>query len=681
LGLTPLSKVTVIAPRSEYPEVVRRLALFEQFHHVKDRERSFDPALEEMAVRAVGLYARAEDAVRDLSIPLAPGTLDVIFRGAKIPREDLDATDWDDLLTKAKDQLNPIAEKVKADKAALQGLTKEENDAQALRDALRAVSEFSVDLSTIGRLERVRTVLVVLDVAKVSELRKSLPGCVFVSQTLSETQNLALIASPASEAERVAEAMKVLKVKPLALPERLPQNPAEAYKRLDEEYEAAKRGRMEIETRLVQLKGEHQMKLLAMRELSELVKNTLDDVKMAGRMGRIAVISGFIPSRMDEDFRGTFGKWMTYTEPVTPHGENAKEAPTLLENNGLFKQFEIITKEQGTPGGHEVDPTPIISFVFPVFFGIMFGDLGHGLVLTLFAVLIRHRGTGSLRQWGNIFLGAGVSASVMGVVVGEFFGFSLYESLHIPGRTLLEIVQRPLGSQATLNPEGISVSLEIALLIGVAHLTTGLALDVAQAIRGGETVELVTESLPALTMYLSGVGFGLAFIGAGFSFNVFKTSNPAPLLGVPNSLLGSVSLTVVLASMIVIFAGKGIAIMAGKSHEGSAGSAFGNGAIEVFERISSYLANTISYVRLAIMLLIHAALLLAVNMLLAFPIYIAAVPIVIFNILIIVFEVVIVYIQDLRLHIYEFFTKFYQGTGTPFRKMFPDGVRIKVKWR
>jgi V/A-type H+-transporting ATPase subunit I len=162
---------------------------------------------------------------------------------------------------------------------------------------------------------------------------------------------------------------------------------------------------------------------------------------------------------------------------------------------------------------------------------------------------------------------------------------------------------------------------------------------------------------------------------------VLGTSKPAPLLGIPSSLLGGVSMVVVLISMVGVLAGKGIAILAGKSHEGSAASAFGDGAIEVFEKISSYLANTISYVRLAIMLLIHAALLLAVNMLLVFPIYESAVPVIIFNILIIVFETVIVYIQDLRLHIYEFFTKFYQGTGTPFRRILPDGVRVKVKWR
>jgi V/A-type H+/Na+-transporting ATPase subunit I len=305
-------------------------------------------------------------------------------------------------------------------------------------------------------------------------------------------------------------------------------------------------------------------------------------------------------------------------------------------------------------------------------------------VLTLFALLLRQRGKGSLRQWGNIFLAAGISASVVGVMVGEFFGFPLYQSLHIPGTALLDIVNRTAG-RPTLDLGGLYIALEVALLIGIAHLTTGLSLDVVQAAKEQDMVELVTEKLPALTMYLSGVGFGLSFIGAGFNFNVFKSTGPAPLLGpalgVSNSLLGSVSLAVVLASMFGILAGKGIAIMAGKSHGGSAAGAFGNGAIEVFERISSYLANTISYVRLAIMLMIHAALLLAVNMLLAFPAYIAIAPMIIFNILIIVFEVVIVYIQDLRLHIYEFFTKFYKGSGMPFRRILPEGVRTKIRWR
>ena len=680
LGLAPLSKVTVIAPRSEYEQVVRKLAQFGQFHPAEEGNQRFDPAVQDLAVRAVSLFARADEAVRDLSIPLGPGAIDVVFRGARVPREEVEATDWDDLLTNAEAQLAPIFEKVKADKDELQKAMKEESDVRALRDGLEAVSKLSLDVGAVNKLERVKVSLAVVDNSGLQEFRASLPDLVFLAQALSEKESLVLVASPASDSARVLKVMKALDVKPMSLPGHLPQNPAQAFTQVDKQLQAAAESRAAVEARLAALGKEHQTRLLAVRELAEIAKGTLDQVRTAGGMQRLAVVSGYIPSRMDAEFKSSFDNWMVHSEPARSDHGGGEPVPTLMENAGTFRQFEAITREQGTPGGHEVDPTPLVSFVFPVFFGIMFGDLGHGLVLAAFALLLRARGTGSLRQWGNIFLAAGISACVVGAMVGEFFGFPLYESLHLPGGALLEIVQRSAG-QASLSQAGLNVALVISILIGVAHLTTALSLDVVQAVKGHETVELLTEKIPSLTMYIFGVGFGISFIGAKYNFNVMGSTGAAPLLGAPNALVGTVSIAGVVASMLVLLTGKGIAVMTGKLHEGSAGSAFGNGAIEVFERISGYMANTISYVRLAIMLMIHAELLLVVNMLLGFPIFVAAPMMFVFNILIIVFEVLIVYIQDLRLHVYEFFTKFYKGTGTPFRKLLPDRQRVTIKWR
>jgi len=54
--------------------------------------------------------------------------------------------------------------------------------------------------------------------------------------------------------------------------------------------------------------------------------------------------------------------------------------------------------------------------------------------------------------------------------------------------------------------------------------------------------------------------------------------------------------------------------------------------------------------------------------------------VVILNLLIIIFEGLIVYIQDLRLHLYEWFTKFYGGTGTPFKQLQPYAIRSEIEW-
>lgn len=675
MGVASLSRVTVIAPRSDFEEVAKQLAKFEEFHPYRQSEPVFDQALQELDVRAVRLFAQADQATKDLSIQLMPGSVDVVFRGVKIEGNDFDAHDWKDLLSKAEALLSPVNEEVRVHRNSLQAAAKELAETEGLMQALGVVSGFSADIGSVSGAKRIKVSIAVVDNKTLPELQKSLSELIFVSQPVSEERSLVLVAAPMSEAQRVERTMKALEVKQLVIPEGLPQNPAAAYAELAKKHESARNSLASEEAQLAFLREKYGTLILSVRELAEAAKNMLDEIRSAGGMKRFALLSGYIPSKRENEFRKSFSRWMVYSE----HAMHDPAAPTLMENPKVMRPFEIVTREQGTPGHHEVDPTPLISFVFPVFFGIMFGDLGHGIVLTLFALLVRQRGTGSLRQWGNIFLAAGVSSCVMGVVVGEFFGFSLHSLVPVPA--LVEIVQRPpLVASATLDPAGIQTMLVVAILIGIAHLATGLGLDVYQAARAGERVELLTEKLPSFTMYLSGIGYGLAFIGAGYSFNVLKTSAPAPLIGVPNNVLGGASLAVVLASMIVLMLGKGVAILLGKVEGESAASAFANGGIEVFERISQFLANTISYVRLAIMLLIHASLLLAVNMLLSFPIYISAVPIVIFNILIIVFEVLIVYIQDLRLHIYEFFTKFYGGTGTPFRKIFPDRVRVRINW-
>lgn len=677
MGVAPLSKVTIIAPRSDYAQVAKTLAQFSEFHPLEGRDPNFDPAVQELTVRAVRLFAQADQAVKDLAIPLMPGELDIVFRGVKVPRSQFDAKDWNDLLGRLEHDLLPIVDEVRAQKILLQKVVKEETDTLNLKNALEAVSGFSADLGAIPNMKRLSLVLAVVSSETLKEFKSSLNDLVFLSESLNQTQSLVLIATPKSEEARVEKSMKLLEVKPLTIQGDLPQNPAEAFKKLGEILEATRKQRAEVEAKLAQIKEVKGTTLLAARELSEEAREMLDEARISGGMKRLAVTSGYIPSRRDSEFQQKFGRWIVQSEKVK-RGEHEDHVPTLIENSSGVRIFELITTQQGTPGGAEEDPTPLVSLVFPVFFGMMFGDFGHGLILTFFALLIRQRGTGSLRQWGNLFLAAGISSTVFGVVFGEFFGFSLHTFIPIPA--LLEVVSRPIGGNPILDPAGIQSVLVIAILIGIAHIATGLGLNVYQAARAHESLELLAEKLPAFTMYLSGVGFGLAFIGAGYSFNVLKQVGPAPLLGIPNNLLGEVSLFVVVVSMIWIMTGRGLAIAAGKLQGESIGGAIANGGIEVFERISQFLANTISYVRLAIMLLIHASLLLAVNELFAFPIYIVLVPIVIFNILIIVFEVLIVYIQDLRLHIYEFFTKFYGGTGTPFKRIYAEKIRARVNW-
>jgi len=682
LGVARLTKVTIISPRSEYEEVAKALAQFEDFHPLEGAAQNFDPGVQELTVKAVRIFAQADQAVKDLGLKLMPGQMEIVFGGVKIPKSTFEASSWEELLNKADVQLEPMADEVKAEKVLLQKAQKDEADSEALMGVLQVVSGFSSDLTGLPDLRLFKVVVAIVGNDKLAEFQKSLPEAVFLMQPVSKEQTMALVVMTRTEEARLDKTMKLLELKPLTIPQDFPQNPAEAYKKAAQDHASAAAAREKVEAQMAESKQKHGTDLLALRELSEVARKTLDEARVSGGMQRMAMISGYIPAKKEPKMKDMFGRWIVHTEPVDRESVE-EDVPTLMENGKGLGLFQPVTLEQGLPAEHEVDPTPLVSFVFPIFFGMMFGDVGHGLILTAFMLLVRQRSSGTMRQWANMFVVAGISAIIFGIIFGEFFELSFSNFVPIPAA--IEIIHRAAGTVDTFNflPTpfaGINLILIVSFLVGIAHLSTALGLDVYQTYKEHNRIELWLEKIPLFTMYVSGVGYGLAFVGVGFSFNVLSSSAPNPLLGVPNNVLGAVSLAVLVPSMVVLLIGKSAAIAAGKLKEGSVLGALSNGGLEVFERISQFMSNTISYVRLAVMLLVHAALLLIVNLLQPWgnPVMIA--PWVILNLLILAFEAFIVYVQDLRLHLYEFFTKFYSGTGKPFRKILPDRARIRIDW-
>jgi len=678
LGVARLSKVTIISPRTEYEGVAKALAHFEDFHPVEGAPQNFDPGVQELTVRSVRLFAQADQAVKDLGLKLMPGQIDIVFRGVKIPKSTFEASSWEELLNKADAQLAPLAEEVRGEKTLLQKAQKEEADSEALMGALGVVSGFSTDLTGISDLVHFKAVVSLVGNEKLEEFRKSLPDAVFLSQQVTKLQTLVMVVVSKADEAKLDKTMKLLELKPLLIPPNLPQNPAEAYDRASQEHDAAVKAREKAEGLMAESRERNGTQLLALRELTEVARKTLDEARVSGEMQRLAMISGYIPAKKEAEFRQMFGRWIVSSEPAEPEAAN-EQVPVLMENRKGLRLYQPVTKEQGIPAEHEVDPTPLVSFVFPVFFGMMFGDVGHGLILTAFMLLVRQRSTGSMRQWANMFVVAGISATIFGVVFGEFFEQSFTSIVPIP--PLVEIIHRAAGAQDTFSNNGVYLVMEASILIGVFHLLTALGLDVYEGTREHNRIELWLEKVPVFTMYVGGVCYGLAFVGLSFtSFNVLSSSAPAPLIGIPNNVLGAISLILLIPSMVVLLAGKAIAISTGKI-KGSVAGALSNGGLEVFERISQFMSNTVSYVRLAVMLLVHAGLLLITNQYFA-PWHgiVNVVPWVILNIMILAFEAFIVYVQDLRLHLYEFFTKFYTGTGKPFRKIFPDRARFRIAW-
>jgi V/A-type H+-transporting ATPase subunit I len=100
-------------------------------------------------------------------------------------------------------------------------------------------------------------------------------------------------------------------------------------------------------------------------------------------------------------------------------------------HNRFVRPFEEITKLYGIPHYNELDPTPLIAISFPILFGLMFGDVGHGLILLVGGLALGKliKGNQSIKNVCWIMAACGVAAIAAGLLFGEFFGRSIFAPL------------------------------------------------------------------------------------------------------------------------------------------------------------------------------------------------------------------------------------------------------------
>jgi V/A-type H+-transporting ATPase subunit I len=684
-------KGSLIVPRVILPQVVTYLSEFDTFHVSEEMNSPPDAQVDHLALHAYRLYIDVEEILKELHVKSDIGLIETLTKGARIEKEKFSAKDWADFVARLDAEGKPLVEEFKRVLLEKRELQKQIDENEALLETLALLPHLSVDLDIINRLRRFHLILSIVSAKDLNELRLSLPGDIFISSSIDPARDAVLITTFKEGADRVEKALRSFEIKPLEIPDRLPQNPAEALQAIRSALEGQNNRMRELKGTIHTHLERSSRKLISLKEGAKTAYDVLIGVKKVGSLKRFAVLTGYFPASREIEFKESFGRWLLFMKkietnehkvtPETGDGNGTPPiAPTFMKNRSLVRAFENITLNQGPPKYGEVDPTPLIMLTFPVFYGIMFGDLGHGLILILFGMLLYSRGSSSIKPWGIMLTVAGVSAATVGLMIGEIFGFAVGE--FIPGldHPLLELVERVHGV-TTFNTEAVTIILQASIIIGIAHLMIGFGLDVFKAFREKEYVEAYTEKLPTFLMYLFGIIFALAFIGAGNSFSgLFTKQNPIPMLNIPVAQAVTISLPIILVSVVVLIIGKPVAIVTKKIPKDSIAMSAVMGVVEFLIRIVEFLANTMSYARLGILLLVHAALLMVLNRAVSLPLPLAIPMLVIFNILIMMLEGLIVYIQDLRLHLYEWFTKFYEGTGVLFHRLKPNPVYLDIEW-
>ena len=698
MGLAKLMKATIVLPRVDTQEVVSRLAELEWFHPIQTPSDHPNPYLDDLLLKAQRLFQEIDEVIKELGIPLETGVMATMFKGAPKGKTDYFIENIQNFIADLEDKSAAILDNPKKVIAERNKVAKELEEYRNLKDALEMAAKVNLDLTLFGKMTHFFSGLFVIDSADEVETRRTLGDLPIYTSKLSEQKLSMVVFGAADDSDRITKTLRSFGVHPLQIPANMPQNPSVAYAQADAKVKELEAKQAEIEKNIEKLKESLLTKVLSLHEAAKVAKDVLETTRKPAGTRNFALMQGYIPDKMEKKFRSMTKDYVSVIEDVHLHGdkhgggEEEEILPTLLTNKSYTRTFEVVTETQGIPRYGEVDPTPIIAFVWPAFYGLMFADFGHGILLFGLGMLFRYRGNGSLRTWGTLIAASGVAATLAGLGTGEMFGFHFEELAFLA--QIFEPIQGLVGllSVSELTFEQVVKILEVSIAIGIVHLLMAYFLRLRADFKQGNKLMVFYHDIPTILQYFAVVALILAAIGSGYDiigmFGITgKThTEPVPWLTVVFGDWVTVDLVAKVAPLVII-ATVVIRIIGGikeEKHLKAQGRDEGGGLVGIIVevimvRIIEMLSNTISYSRLGIMLLVHSALLVTVNNSFehggGYAVLIGG------NIGIMLIEGLIVYIQTIRLHLYEWFPKWYVGEGTEFKKIVPKMLYSNFVWK
>lgn len=434
-----------------------------------------------------------------------------------------------------------------------------------------------------------------------------------------------LAASSTENAAILDRALKSAFFEPIALPPEALGRPAEAL-------ESLKRRAHEIQDRVNDLDAERRNLASELSpELSSLWRRASACGKLAEAIrhfpkhGEVFLISGWVPAsdldRVRKAVESAAGHPVAME--VLKADSHRQSVPTLVRTPRWLRPFEGLVTTFGISSYNELDPTLIVTVSFLIMYGMMFGDLGHGLLLLLTGLWLRYRKL----QLGILAVAAGGSGMLFGLLYGAAFG-------------------RQIMRAAWLQPlEGIWTVLITAVAGGVVLLNIGFAMNLVNAWRSRDWPRLFLEKNGAvgIALYWTLIGGGL---GVGFGILPLRVLLLIPVL------------------CVMLWIHEPLAGWIWRRPSAPIGEALVTGFFELFETVTGYASNSLSFIRLGAFAVAHEGLSgLVVS-------YSWGrwgwVVLLLGTVLLVGFEGVIVGIQALRLEYYEFFGRFFQGRGQPF---------------
>ena len=377
------------------------------------------------------------------------------------------------------------------------------------------------------------------------------------------------------------------------------------------------------------------------------------------------IIDGWVPARKYDEIEKQLNEATGGLVYLTKTEEEVKEEeiPIELENPSPARPFELLINTFATPKYREIDPASVLFITFPLFYGIMLGDVGYGIIVAAMACIIKNKfKTGGLNSLALILFLSSILSIIFGFIYGEFFGFPIFNVV-VKGELehgLLGISGPAIaGIHMPVHRFGeVQSLLLLTLIIGIIHILLGLVIGFRNHVVEHGLKHAILAKGSWMMILIGGVIAIAKLMPAVMSKLPVPTSDPVFVAGGGLAIIG----------LILLIAGEGF--------------------ISILE-IPTLLSNVLSYSRILAIGLSSAGIALAVNtlsmnlfikpdgVLMGKGVVLALVGVVVLfigHLINLLLGILGPGLHSLRLQYVEFFTKFYEGGG---KKYVPFGYNRK----
>jgi V/A-type H+/Na+-transporting ATPase subunit I len=229
--------------------------------------------------------------------------------------------------------------------------------------------------------------------------------------------------------------------------------------------------------------------LVLFREALSAEAERLAVLAKASEAKYVTLIEGWIPESIAEDTVSTIKNKVDHVYIDTMKPQDAEEPPTKFRNFPAFRPFQVVVKLFGIPKYKEWDPTPMMSYSFPFFFGLMLNDVAYSAILLLFTnrglkMFVDDPETEGFKLFQRMLYISGAAGLVFGLLTGSYFG-NLLQLFNIESLALAGWIESLLG-----NPVRFIV---LSIFIGLIHVNIAHLLTLIKGVKAGSKGTVVSK--------------------------------------------------------------------------------------------------------------------------------------------------------------------------------------------